>query len=119
MLGIDEARVLVVDVVGSRSRSVRIGVELRDTPQGKSQKGDLAWSKPSNPLARTAVAHFQTGWVATGGVVRRASVGMLRERGWVKPVSQAKRCAGITPNRHRRGMMRGSVQRRKALGRAG
>lgn len=35
MLGIDEARVLVVDVVGSRSRSVRIGVELRDAPQGK------------------------------------------------------------------------------------
>jgi len=35
MLGIDEARVLVVEVVGSRSRLVRIRVELRDAPQGK------------------------------------------------------------------------------------
>jgi hypothetical protein len=36
MLGANEARVHVVEVVGSRSRSVRIGVELRDAPKGKS-----------------------------------------------------------------------------------
>jgi hypothetical protein len=35
MLGTDEARVLVVEVVGSRSRSVRIGVDLHGASQGK------------------------------------------------------------------------------------
>jgi hypothetical protein len=35
MLGADEARVLVVEAVGSRSRSVRIGVDLRGASQGK------------------------------------------------------------------------------------
>jgi hypothetical protein len=35
MPGTDEARVLVVEAVGSMSRSVRIGVELSGASQGK------------------------------------------------------------------------------------
>jgi len=54
--GTNEARVLVVEAVGSISRSVRIGVELRGTSQGKPQKGDLARGKSLNPLTRATVA---------------------------------------------------------------
>jgi hypothetical protein len=56
MLGTDEARVLVVEAVGSRSRSIRIEVVLRGVSQGKPQKDYLAWSKPSKPLMRAMVA---------------------------------------------------------------
>jgi len=56
MPGANEARVLVVEAVGSINRSVRIGVELRGTSQGKPQKGDLAHGKPLNPLTRATVA---------------------------------------------------------------
>jgi len=52
------ARVLVVEAVGSRSRSVRIEVELRGTSQGNPQRGDLVRGKSLNPLTRTTVAHL-------------------------------------------------------------
>jgi len=54
--GAHEARVLVVEAVGSRSRSVRIGIGLHGAPQGKLEKGDLAQGKSSNPLTRAATA---------------------------------------------------------------
>jgi len=54
--GTNEARVLVVEVVGSRSRSVRIGVPLRDASQDKAQKGGLAQRKSLKPLTRPAMA---------------------------------------------------------------
>jgi len=52
----DEARVLVVEAVGSNRRSVRIEVELRGASQGKPQEGDLVRSKSSKPLTRATVA---------------------------------------------------------------
>jgi len=55
----DEVRVLVVDVVGSRDRSVRIGVELRAWSQDKVQKGGLVRSNPSKPLTRATVVRLQ------------------------------------------------------------
>jgi hypothetical protein len=63
----------VVEVVGSRSRLVRIGVELRDAPRGKPQKGDLARSKPLKPLTRTTVARLyqRTGCCGWSGEVRK------------------------------------------------
>jgi len=50
------ARVLVVEVVGSSSRSVRIGIDLHGALQGKPEKGGLAQGKSSNPLTRAATA---------------------------------------------------------------
>jgi len=112
----DEARVLVIEAVGSRSRSVRIGVELRSASQGKLPKGDLVRSKPSKPLTRATVARLYEGRVATGGAgeTRKRPDAPWRRR--VKPAPSRKRCAGITPNRHRRGAVLGSVRRRKAVG---
>jgi len=43
-----EARVLVVEAVGSRSRSYASGFVLRATPQGNAQEGELARSKLSS-----------------------------------------------------------------------
>jgi hypothetical protein len=112
----DEARVLVVEVVGSRSRLVRIEVELHGASQGKPSEGDLVRSKPSKPLTRATAARLSTRRAATGGAVGRASVRALRIRRRVKPARVAKRCAGTTPNRHRQGMVRGSVGCRKVSG---
>jgi len=63
MPGTHEARVLVVEAVGSINRSVRIGIELRGTSQGKPQKGDLARGKSLNPLTRATMTRRR---VATG-----------------------------------------------------
>jgi len=105
----NEARVLVVEAVGSRSRSVRIGIELRVESQDEPQKGGLARSKSSNLLAQATMTQR---WACYGSSSARKRVGSAEvpSNGGVR----AKRYAGITPNCHRGGMRSDFVRRRKA-----
>jgi len=120
MLGTREARVLVVEAVGSRSWSERIELELPALLQGRSGKGELVRRKPLDPLMRTTAARpleLGEGREGRSGNVPKARVLAAEASG--QTGVRTKRCAGVAPERHREGMSLGSVRRCEASGLCG
>jgi len=116
MLGTDEARVLVVEAVG-KQKSV-------GTHRGRASRYVARQAVEGRPSLEQAVEAADAG---DGGASVNAD-GSLRVEWWGAQAFtcsaemlgetgvRAKRCAGIRPNCHRGGTVRGSVWRRKTLG---
>jgi hypothetical protein len=116
MLGTREARVLVVEAVGSRSWSERTPRALAALPQGRSAEGEQVRRKPHDPLTRTAAAQPQTWGESRGAVMDRAQSPVLGRRGTGScrcPNETVRgRYARTSQGRHHRSGLSGAVRRR-------
>jgi hypothetical protein len=113
--GTDEARVLVIEAVGSSGPSVRANGRVsqrtaRQAAEGRpsSKQAAIAADAGSCGLPRNQVGCYGRGRRSAQAPSR------LRTRHRLTPVRVANRCESTRPNRHRGGTVRSSVWRRKA-----
>jgi len=106
MLGTREARVLVVEAVGSRSWSERIELALPELLQGRSEQGELARRKPQGSADADWGRRPFEGGRQRGAVKDRAQSEVLGRRGagsHRRPSETVRKChAGTSQGRHRR-----------------
>jgi len=119
MLGTKEARVLVVEAVGSRSWSERIELVLPRTAARQVEKGRASPSQTVRSADADDGSLSSTRDRSRRAATNRAQSAVLGRRGIGQPGVRAKRCAGVKPERHREGMSLGSVRRCEASGLGG